>query len=106
VSYSPTPRWLIGADARYSSSQYLAGDDSNQEAPLPGFTVVDAHASFPLGHALQLFVGVDNLFDKTYYTYGAFTELDGLPPNFGLTDPRTYSPSPPRTYFGGFRLTL
>ena len=106
VSYSPTPRWLIGADARYSSSQYLAGDDSNQEAPLPGFTVVDAHASFQLGHALQLFVGVDNLFDKTYYTYGAFTELDGLPPNFDLTDPRTYSPNPPRTYFGGFRLTL
>ncbi|HEX4387636.1 MAG TPA: TonB-dependent receptor [Steroidobacteraceae bacterium] len=106
VSYAPTPRWLIGADARYSSSQYLAGDDSNQEAPLPGFTVVDAHASFRLGHALQLFVGVDNLFDKTYYTYGAFTGLDGLPPNFNLTDPRTYSPNPPRTYFGGFRLTL
>jgi iron complex outermembrane receptor protein len=106
ASYAPTPRWQIGADARYTSSQYLAGDDSNQEAPLPGYTVVDVHASLQLGHALQLFVGIDNLFDETYYTYGAFTELSGLPPNISLTDPRTYSPSPPRTYFGGFRLSL
>jgi iron complex outermembrane receptor protein len=106
ASYSPTPRWQFGADARYTSSQYLAGDDSNQEAPLPAYTVVDVHASVQLARALQLFVGVDNLFDKTYYTYGAFTELGGLPPNISLTDPRTYSPSPPRTLFGGFRLTL
>jgi iron complex outermembrane receptor protein len=106
ASYSPTPRWQFGADARYTSSQYLSGDDSNQEAPLPGYTVVDLHASVQVAHALQLFVGIDNLFDKTYYTYGAFTALDGLPPNVALTDPRTYSPSPPRTYFGGFRLTL
>ncbi|HXX47258.1 MAG TPA: TonB-dependent receptor, partial [Myxococcota bacterium] len=106
VTYAPTPRWLVGVDARYSSSQFLAGDDSNQEAPLPGFTVVDARASFRLARALELFAGVDNLFDKTYYTYGAFTQLDGLPPNFNLTDPRTYSPSPPRTFFAGLRLAL
>jgi iron complex outermembrane receptor protein len=103
LEYSPTARWRVGADVRYTSSQFLAGDQSNQEPPLPPYTVVDVHGSFQLSHALQLFVAVDNLFDRTYYTYGAFTQLDGLPPNVSLTDPRTYSPDPPRTWYGGLR---
>jgi iron complex outermembrane receptor protein len=101
--YSPSARWRLGADARYTGSQYLAGDQSNQEAPLPAYTVVDLHGSYQVSPALQLFVAIDNLFDRTYYTYGAFTRLDGLPPNFALTDPRSYSPDPPRTYYGGVR---
>jgi hypothetical protein len=43
------------------------------------------------------------LFGRRYYTYGAFTELDGLPPNFHLTDPRTYSPVIGRVFYGGVR---
>jgi iron complex outermembrane receptor protein len=96
-------RWRVGADVRYTSSQFLTGDQSNQETPLPAYTVVDVHGSYQLNAALQLFVAVDNLFDRTYYTYGAFTRLDGLPPNLALTDPRSYSPQPPRSYFGGVR---
>jgi iron complex outermembrane receptor protein len=106
LEYLPSPRWRIGADARYTSSQYLSGDASNQEPPLPAYTVVGAHASYRLTSSLQLFATVDNLFDRSYYTYGAFTELSGLPPNLVLTDPRTYSPSPPRSYFAGFHWSL
>ncbi|HTY92832.1 MAG TPA: TonB-dependent receptor [Steroidobacteraceae bacterium] len=105
VEYSPTPQLDVGVDTRFSSSQFLAGDNSNQEPPLPSWTVVDAHAGFRLSPSLQLFAGVDNLFDRTYYTYGAFAQLDGLPPNFDLTDPRTLSPSPPRTWFAGVKIT-
>jgi iron complex outermembrane receptor protein len=103
IEYSPAARWRVGADARYTSSQFLAGDQSNQEAPLPAYTVVGAHGSYQMSRTLQLFVAIDNLFDRTYYTYGAFTQLDGLPPNFALTDPRSYSPDPPRTWYGGLR---
>ncbi len=63
-------------------------------------------AATAFSKSFQLFAGIDNLLDRTYYTYGTFTQLDGLPPNFNLTNPRTYSPSPPRTYFLGVKVTL
>jgi len=56
--------------------------------------------------AREVFAGVENLFDRTYYTYGAFTALNRLPPNFNLADPRTFSPSPPRTWLAGMQCTL
>ena len=107
LDYALTPLWKIGGDLRYTSSQFLLGDESNQEAPLPSFTVVNFHTTYsfsPGAQGLQVFGGVDNAFDKTYYTFATFTQLDGLPPNFNLTNPRTYSPNPPRTYFAGIRL--
>lgn len=106
IEYAPTPRWSLGLDARYTSSQFLVGDASNQEPPLPSYVVVDLHADYRLARSLQLFVAIDNLFDKTYYTFGSFSELDHLPPTVHLSDPRTYSPSPPRSVFAGVRLTL
>ena len=109
LDYALIPQqWKIGGDLRYTSSQFLLGDESNREAPLPGFTVVNFHTSYSFtpgsGQGLQVFGGVDNAFNKTYYTFGTFAQLDGLPPNVNLTNPRTYSPSAPRTYFAGIRL--
>jgi outer membrane receptor protein involved in Fe transport len=104
--YSPIRQWKIGADVRYTSGQYLSGDESNQEPQLPSYTVVNLHSSYQVSQSLQVFAGIDNAFDKTYYTFGTFAQLDGLPPNFALSNPRTYSPSPPRTYFGGIRLSF
>jgi outer membrane receptor protein involved in Fe transport len=106
LDYSATRQWKIGGDLRFTSSQYLVGDASNQEAPLPGFTVVNFHTSYALSDALQLFGGVNNALDRTYYTYGAFASLGGLPPNYNLTNHRTYSPSAPRTWFAGVRLSF
>jgi outer membrane receptor protein involved in Fe transport len=65
---------------------------------------VNFHTSYEVSKSLQVFGGLDNAFDKTYATFGSFTELDGLPPNIDLSNPRNYSPSPPRTYFAGLRL--
>jgi len=106
LDYSATRQWKIGGDLRYTSAQFLVGDASNQETPLPGFTVVNFHTSYALYETLQLFGGVNNALDRRYYTYGAFASLAGLPPNYNLTDPRTYSPSPPRTWFAGVRLSF
>jgi len=106
VDYAPSPTWTVGGDLRYQSSQYLAGDQSNQEPQLPGFTTIDLHGAYRLTGNFELFGEIENLLDKRYYTYGTFTELDGLPPNFNLSNPRTYSPSPGREFFGGVRVTL
>jgi iron complex outermembrane recepter protein len=103
TEFAATKEWSIGAELRAQSGQYLVGDESNQEPKLPGFATVDLHTSYKLGSHLELFGEIDNLFDKRYYTYGAFTELDGLPDNFNLTNPRTYSPAPGRLFFIGLR---
>jgi iron complex outermembrane receptor protein len=104
--YLLTQAWRAGADLRLQSGMYLAGDQSNQEPKLPAYTTVDLHSSYKLGGGFELFGEIENLFDRHYFTYGAFTELDGLPPNFALTNPRTYSPAPGRLFYGGVRASF
>jgi outer membrane receptor protein involved in Fe transport len=104
VDFAATRDWSVGADLRAQDGQYLVGDQSNQEPKLPGYVTIDLRSSYQIGSHLEVFGQVQNLFDQTYYTYGTFTKLDGLPPNFNLTNPRTYSPAPGRTIYGGVRL--
>ncbi|NKF24644.1 TonB-dependent receptor [Solimonas marina] len=100
-------RWSAGAELRAVSSQYYAGDASNQQKPLGGYATVDLHGTYAVTHALQLFAEVENLLDRTYYTYATYTELDdGLPPSLDLNDPRTLSPSPGRAAYAGLRLSF
>jgi iron complex outermembrane recepter protein len=106
AEYTLLRGWKIGSDLRYVSGQYLVGDESNQEPKLPSYTVVGLNSSYQARKWLRLFVEVDNLFDRSYYTYGTFTQLDGLPPNFNLSDPRTFSPAPGRVVYAGVHLSL
>lgn len=39
---------------------------------------------YDLSPRFPLFAEIQNLLDHRYYTYGAFAELDGLPPKFNL----------------------
>ena len=97
LDYDLTRSWSLGADLRWQSSMVLAGDESNQQPPLPSNATVNLHAGWKIRPGAEIFVDVENLFDQQYYTYGAFTELDGLPPSFHLANPRTYSPGEPRS---------
>jgi outer membrane receptor protein involved in Fe transport len=106
VEYQATPQWSIGADAKFVGSQFLVGDESNQEPPLPAYGVVNLHTALKVNKWATFFVEVDNLLNRTYYTYGTFTQLDGLPPNFNLTDPTTLSPSPGRVVYAGAKITF
>jgi iron complex outermembrane receptor protein len=104
--YAVAPHWKLGADLRVVSSQYLVGDESNQEPKMPAYATVDLHTSYRLLDRVTLFGEIDNVFGARYYTYGTFTELDGLPPNFNLTDPRTFTPAPGRAFYGGIKVTF
>ena len=106
LEYELTPQWNIGADAKFVSSQFLVGDASNQEPKLPPYGVVNLHSSYKLNQWATAFVNVENLFNRTYYTYGTFTQLDNLPPGVNLTDPRTLSPSPGRVAYAGIRVSF
>ncbi|HVM98662.1 MAG TPA: TonB-dependent receptor [Caulobacteraceae bacterium] len=98
-----SPALTLGVDLRWQSGQYLAGDASNQEPPLPGFTTVNIHAVYRVRPGLELFGEVRNLLDAHYGGFGAFTSLDRLPPNVRLTDPRTLSPAEGRAFTLGAR---
>jgi iron complex outermembrane recepter protein len=106
VEYQATPQWSIGADAKFVGSQYLVGDESNQEPPLPAYGVVDLHTSLKVNKSMSFFVEVDNLFNSTYYTYGTFSQLDGVPPSLDLTNPRSLSPAPGRLAYAGVKVVF
>ena len=97
------PAWSVGVDVRLQSGEYLVGDDSNQVPKLPGYATVNLRTAYQIVAQFEVFGEIQNLLDRDYYTYGSFTQLDGLPPNYNLSDPRTFSPAPGRLFFAGVR---
>lgn len=113
LDYKIIPAWTLGATVNVVSSFYYVGDESNQLAPIPGYTTVNLHSSYkPLEH-LELFASINNLFNRKYATWGILSDptgigAPGIPPN-GVTngpgvDNRFLSPAAPLEAFGGVRL--
>jgi len=112
VDYSFVPRLTVGGTLSWFSSQFYRGDESNQNPPLPGYTVVGLHASWRFWKKSELFLAVQNLFDEHYATYGIYSDptrvgAPGVPPEADSNDPgvdnRFQSPGAPRSFFGGVR---
>jgi iron complex outermembrane recepter protein len=107
VDYELTGRLSVGGSAQVQSNVYRFGDEANLTQPVGGYAYLDLNAAFRAGDRLTLFVTVNNVFDKRYYTYGSFGPVGDVPwPNIpgGATDPRTASPGTPITAYGGVRL--
>ncbi|WP_245310018.1 TonB-dependent receptor [Bradyrhizobium jicamae] len=110
LDYSVTDAFKVGGDALFVASQYFAGDESNQAARLPGYSVFNVHASYQINKTYQLYGRIDNIFDNRYATYGTFFERDDIP-NFAnggaeFTDPRTVTPARPRAFYAGLKATF
>lgn len=115
ADYAITPQWKVGAALIVVSSQYYFGDESNQDAPMPGYHVVNLHTSCRIGRHVELFGSIDNLFDARYATYGIYSDPTGAGapgiPADGVTngpgvDNRFLSPAAPRAIYGGVRITF
>lgn len=110
IDYAVTDVWKVGGNALFVSSQYLVGDESNQYAKLPSYTVFNLHTSYQVTKTIQLYAKIDNIFDRRYATYGQFFDR-GAVPNFtnggaDFTDPRSLSPARPRAFYAGMRVTF
>ena len=97
----------VGASAQYASSQFLRGDENNQQPQLPGYTVVNLRAEYTFTPQWRVFARVDNVFDREYSTLGAYNRnafdansqpLEGVGP--GPVE-RFVSPGTPRSYWVG-----
>jgi iron complex outermembrane recepter protein len=105
AEYAVTEPWKIGADLNVVGSQYLVGDQSNQNPKVPAYWVVNLHTSYQVFKHVELFGLVQNLFDRRYYTFGTFFDPHAIP-FLGLTDPRTLAPGMPLAAYAGLRATF
>ena len=108
--YAVTDAFKVGGDALFVSSQYFVGDESNQAARLPGYSVFNLHASYQINKTFQIYGRVDNILDNRYATYGTFFDTGNVP-NFtnggaDFTDPRAVSPARPRAFYAGLKATF
>jgi iron complex outermembrane receptor protein len=115
VDYRILRAWTVGTDVVFVSSFYYVGDESNQLAPIPGFTTVNLHTKYnPVPH-LQVYASIHNLFNRKYATWGILGDptgigAPGVPVN-GVTngpgvDNRFLSPAAPFEAFGGVRISF
>lgn len=107
ADYRVTPRWTIGATWIGMGAQYYRGDESNQNPELPGYQVLNLHSSYAFNRRFEAFVGVQNVLDSHYATFGEFGDPTGVGapgvPADGA-DPRFVSPAAPISASGGVRL--
>lgn len=100
--YQVTKPWKFGADLNVVGSQYLVGDESNQNPKMPAYWFVNLHSSYRIADHVEVFGLVRNLFDQHYYVYGTFFDTASFP-YLNLTDPRTFVPGIPLAAYAGIR---
>jgi iron complex outermembrane recepter protein len=105
AEYQVIQPWKIGADLNVVGSQWLVGDESNQNAKMPPYWTVNLHSSYKVTDNVEVFGLVRNLFDQHYYVYGTFFDVTSFP-YLNLTDPRTFIPGIPFAAYVGVRGTL
>ena len=100
--YRITDPWLFGADLNVIGSQWLVGDQSNQNPRLPAYWVVNLHSSYKITENIEVFGLVRNLFNQHYAVLGTFFDVASYP-YLNLTDPRTFIPGIPFAGYLGVR---
>ena len=70
--------WLMGLSSllkvSYVGSSYFVSDQANANPKLPAYAIWDVMMNYRYGE-LDLFAGIDNLTNKNYATYGAYTSV-------------------------------
>jgi iron complex outermembrane recepter protein len=67
------------ADLSIFGSQYLVGDEPNQNPKLPAYRTVNLHSSYQVAKNVEVFALVKNLFNQPYYVYGTFFDVASFP---------------------------
>ncbi len=103
--YQVTDPWKFGADLNVIGSQWLVGDEANQNPKLPAYWTVNLHSSYKVSDNVEVFGLVQNLFNQHYAVSGTFFDVNNFP-YLNLTDPRTFVPGMPFAAYLGVRGAL
>jgi iron complex outermembrane receptor protein len=109
AEYNVTDAWKIGADLNVVGSQFMIGDQSNQNAKVPPYAVLNLHTSYQLTPNVELFGVINNALDQHYYVAGSFFSTGGFNTAGGgtalaLDDPRGFIPGMPFAAYAGLRM--
>ena len=105
--------WSVGASLALVGNSYYLGDESNQLAPLPGYTVLNLHTTLDLTRQISLFATIDNVTNAKYATFGVLGDptgigAPGVPADSVTNGPgvhnRFQSPAAPIAAYGGLRV--
>ncbi|PKN32603.1 MAG: hypothetical protein CVU61_17400 [Deltaproteobacteria bacterium HGW-Deltaproteobacteria-19] len=95
VEFSLPHAVTVKPEVRYVGDSYMSGDNNNDGDKLESHTVFDLYAFYRpecKGLKLTVFLGVENLLNATYSSYGVEETA---------WTPRVYYPMPERTFKGG-----
>jgi iron complex outermembrane receptor protein len=110
ADFAVTPQITLGGDVLAVGSQHLEGDEANLDRKLPSYWVANLRGSWKVAPRLELFGRIDNLFDRRFATFGTYSDTSALEnvspsPLPDDPDPRSLTPSPPRSFVVGARLS-
>lgn len=92
--YDFTSRFNINGEMVYTGSSYI--ENSNESGKKGSYTVTNIRAGYTFNNGLTLYAGINNLFDKEYYSSIKYSQSEGY----------TYDPAAERNYYVGFRYSL
>ena len=76
ADYAFLQKWSVGATLNVFSDQYSRGNENNQDpdGTVGGYTLVNLDARYQATKSLQVFLKVQNVFDRDYETLGVLGE--------------------------------
>ncbi|HYX74842.1 MAG TPA: TonB-dependent receptor [Steroidobacteraceae bacterium] len=127
LDYQLGTRWNFGANLVAASGSFLHGNENNANqagatnaagayitgsGSLPGYAVVNLHATFHINDHAEVFARLTNLFDRRYATAGFLTSSSFNPNGSFIPDPANWtnenalSPAQPLGIWAGLRMHL
>ncbi|MGL6167223.1 MAG: TonB-dependent receptor [Fusobacteriaceae bacterium] len=101
----------INLDMNYNGSSYYFSDYMNVGKKLDSYITVDSKISYNIFENLQLFMGINNIFDEKYSDFAAnyasiIAPMPPFLPDGMVMNYYSYYPANGRNYYGGFKYSF
>lgn len=97
ASYNINDKLVLNTIANYNGESYYNDDFENSKNKLDSYIIVNANIKYKYDENLDLYIGVNNIFDELYYDYAAYKDY---------LDNYVYYPASGRSYYAGFKYSF